>query len=182
MKRRTLLAAGISLLATPMILKETAAMAVSGDKTKMDAMPQPQFNQFKLGSYKFTVFNDGATIAEKPFETFGTNQKPETVQGLLARNFLPTDKFVNTYAPTLIDTGSDVILVDTGFGEGGRARGGGLLRDGLKAAGRRHHAGRADPSAWRSYWRPDGRGRTGLQERALRHRPDRIRFLDGQSA
>ncbi len=135
MKRRTLLGAGISLLATPMILKETAAMAVSGDKTKMDAMPQPQFNQFKLGSYKFTVFKDGATIAEKPFETFGTNQKPETVQGLLARNFLPTDKFVNTYAPTLIDTGSDVILVDTGFGEGGRARGSGLLRDGLKAAG-----------------------------------------------
>ena len=135
MKRRTLLAAGISLLATPMILKETAAMAVSGDKTKMDAMPQPQFNQFKLGSYKFTVFKDGATIAEKPYETFGSNQKPETVQELLARNFLPTDKFVNTYAPTLIDTGSDVILVDTGFGEGGRARGSGLLRDGLKAAG-----------------------------------------------
>ncbi|RDJ15472.1 MBL fold metallo-hydrolase [Rhizobium grahamii] len=135
MKRRTLFAAGIGLLAAPMILKETAVMAASGDKTKMDATPQPQFNQFKLGSYKFTVFKDGATIAEKPYETFGTNQKPETVQELLAKNFLPGDKFVNSYAPTLIDTGSDVILVDTGFGEGGRVRGSGLLRDGLKAAG-----------------------------------------------
>ncbi|KRB49826.1 MBL fold metallo-hydrolase [Rhizobium sp. Root708] len=135
MRRRTLFVAGISLLAAPMILKETAAMAASGDNTKMDATPQPQFNQFKLGSFKFTVFKDGATIAEKPYETFGTNQKPETVQELLAKNFLPGDKFVNSYAPTLIDTGSDVILVDTGFGEGGRARGSGLLRDGLKAAG-----------------------------------------------
>jgi len=135
MKRRTLFAAGIGLLAAPMILRETAAMAASGEKTKMDATTQPQFNQFKLGSYKFTVFKDGATIAEKPYETFGTNQKPEAVQELLAKNFLPTDKFVNSYAPTLIDTVSDVILIDTGFGEGGRARGSGQLREGLKAAG-----------------------------------------------
>ncbi|KQV68456.1 MBL fold metallo-hydrolase [Rhizobium sp. Root1220] len=134
-RRRAFVVAGVGLLAAPMILRQTAAVAASGDMTKMDATTQPQFNQFKLGSYKFTVFKDGATIAEKPYETFGTNQKPETVQDLLAKNFLPTDKFVNTYAPAVIDTGSDVILIDTGFGEGGRARGSGLLREGLKASG-----------------------------------------------
>ncbi|MDM9623844.1 MBL fold metallo-hydrolase [Rhizobium sp. S96] len=134
-RRRAFCAAGIGLLAAPAILRQTAAMAASGDKTKMDATTQPQFNKFKLGSFNFTVIKDGASVAEKPYETFGTNQKPETVQELLAKNFLPTDKFVNAYAPTVIDTGSDVILVDTGFGEGGRARGAGLLRDGLKAAG-----------------------------------------------
>jgi glyoxylase-like metal-dependent hydrolase (beta-lactamase superfamily II) len=133
--RRAFVAAGIGLLAAPVILRQTAAMAASGDKTKMDATTQPQFNQFKLGSYRFTVFKDGASVLEKPYETFGTDQKPETVQALLAKNFLPTDRFVNSYAPALIDTGSDVILIDTGFGEGGRARGVGLLRDGLKAAG-----------------------------------------------
>jgi glyoxylase-like metal-dependent hydrolase (beta-lactamase superfamily II) len=134
-RRRAFVAAGVGLLAAPVIFRETAAMAASGDKTKMDATTQLQFNQFKLGSLRFTVFKDGASVLEKPYETFGTNQEPEAVRALLAKNFLPTDKFVNSYAPALIDTGSDVILIDTGFGEGGRARGTGLLRDGLKAAG-----------------------------------------------
>jgi glyoxylase-like metal-dependent hydrolase (beta-lactamase superfamily II) len=81
------------------------------------------------------VVKDGGVVGEKPNETFGTNQTPETVQALLAKNFLPTDKFVNTFAPFVVDTGSDVILVDTGFGESGRAKGNGQLAAGLKAAG-----------------------------------------------
>ena len=62
------------------------------------------------GSFKFTVVKDGASIIEKPNGTFGTNQAPETVDKLLSDNFLPTDKFVNTYSPRIIDTGSDVSL------------------------------------------------------------------------
>ena len=135
MNRRTFVAAGVGLLAAPMILRETAAMAATGDNTKMDATTQPEFTQFKLGSYKFTVIRDGKSVVEKPNETFGTNQPAETVQALLAQNFLPTDKFVNSYAPFVIDTGSEVILVDTGFGENGRAKGTGQLAAGLKAAG-----------------------------------------------
>jgi glyoxylase-like metal-dependent hydrolase (beta-lactamase superfamily II) len=135
MNRRAFVAAGVGLLAAPMILKETAVMAATGDNTKMDATTQPQFNQFKLGSFKFTVVKDGGVVGEKPNETFGTNQTPETVQALLAKNFLPTDKFVNTFAPFVVDTGSEVILVDTGFGESGRAKGNGQLAAGLKAAG-----------------------------------------------
>lgn len=95
----------------------------------------PQVSQFKLGSLKFTVVRDGANVLEKPWETFGSNQRPETVQALLAENFLPTDKLLNTYAPAVIDTGKDVVLVDTGFGAAMRGKGAGMLLDGLKAAG-----------------------------------------------
>jgi glyoxylase-like metal-dependent hydrolase (beta-lactamase superfamily II) len=95
----------------------------------------PEINQFKLGSFKITAVRDGSNVLEKPFETFGTNQDPEAVKTLLTENFLPADKFVNSYSPAIIDTGSDVILVDTGFGAGGRERGMGKLQDGLKAAG-----------------------------------------------
>ena len=95
----------------------------------------PEINQFKLGSFKITAIRDGSNVLEKPFETFGTNQDPETVKKLLTDNFLPGDKFVNSYSPAIIDTGSDVILVDTGFGAGARERGMGKLQDGLKAAG-----------------------------------------------
>jgi glyoxylase-like metal-dependent hydrolase (beta-lactamase superfamily II) len=48
---------------------------------------------------------------------------------------LPTDKFINSFAPTLVDTGSDVILFDTGFGEGGREKGNGQLVAGMQALG-----------------------------------------------
>lgn len=135
MKRRAFFAAGVGLLVAPAILRETAHAAASGDTSNMDATTLPQINRFKLGSFKFTVVKDGASTIEKPNGTFGTDQTPETVDKLLSDNFLPTDKFVNTYSPTIIDTGSDVILVDTGFGSATRAKGTGLLQDGLKAAG-----------------------------------------------
>jgi len=134
-KRRTLFAAGLGLLVAPVILREKAEAAATGESNKMNLMPLPEINQFKLGSYKFTVVRDGINVSEKPYETFGTNQAPEIVQALLTANFLPADKFVNGYTPALIDTGSDVILIDTGFGESGRARGAGQLTKGLKAAG-----------------------------------------------
>lgn len=89
----------------------------------MDIAPLPEINQFKLGSYKFTVVRDGINISEKPYETYGTDQHPQAVQALLTANFLPADKLLNSYAPVLIDTGSDRILVDTGFGAAGRAAG-----------------------------------------------------------
>ncbi|OWV69368.1 MBL fold metallo-hydrolase [Rhizobium sp. N122] len=134
-KRRTLFAAGLGLLTAPVILREKAEAAATGETNKMDLTPAPQINQFKLGSYKFTVVRDGINISENPHETYGTDQDPEAVKALLGANFLPADKLVNGYAPVLIDTGSDVILVDAGFGAGGRARGLGKLVDGLTAAG-----------------------------------------------
>jgi hypothetical protein len=51
-RRRGFFAAGVGLLAAPVILRQTAAMAASGDTTKMDATTQPRFNQFKLGWHK----------------------------------------------------------------------------------------------------------------------------------
>ncbi|WEA26183.1 MULTISPECIES: MBL fold metallo-hydrolase [Rhizobium] len=135
LKRRTFFAAGLSLLAAPAILREKAEAAASGESRNMDATPLPEINQFKLGSYKFTAVRDGTNVSEKPYETYGTNQDSDTVRALLTANFLPADKLLNGYTPALVDTGSDVILVDTGFGEGGRARGSGKLAQGLKAAG-----------------------------------------------
>ncbi|WP_454848304.1 MBL fold metallo-hydrolase [Rhizobium binxianense] len=134
-KRRTLFAAGLGLLAAPAILTNRARAAAIGETGNMDVTTSPQINQFNLGSFKFTVIKDGSSILERPHETFGSNQDPAAVQALLAQNFLPTDKFVNSYSPAVVDTGSDVILVDTGFGPAGRARGNGQLRAGLRAAG-----------------------------------------------
>ncbi|MGO7565890.1 MBL fold metallo-hydrolase, partial [Rhizobium johnstonii] len=76
------------MLAAPVILRETADAAATGAHNHMDGTPLPEINQFKLGSYKFTVVRDGTSIVEKPYETFGNNQDPETVKALLTTNFL----------------------------------------------------------------------------------------------
>ncbi|WP_371833458.1 MBL fold metallo-hydrolase [Ferirhizobium litorale] len=98
------------------------------------AMP-PETHRFKLGTFDVVVVRDGARVAPNPGEIFGTNQKPEDVAALLEKNFLPTDSLVNSFAPTLINTGSDVVLFDTGLGEGARKDGMGRLIEGLAANG-----------------------------------------------
>lgn len=101
----------------------------------MTAVPPPDAHQFKLGSCTVTVIKDGASVMDNPWEIFGSNQAPDTVRKLLEQNLLPTEKLVNSYTPAIIDTGSDVIVVDTGIGAAGRARGLGRFREGLKAVG-----------------------------------------------
>jgi glyoxylase-like metal-dependent hydrolase (beta-lactamase superfamily II) len=100
-------------------------------------VPLTPINQFRLGSFKFTVVRDGTNIMERPWETFGIDQSPDTIRERLADNFLPTDRLLNGYTPAIIETGSDLIAVDTGLGAAARGRSGGMLVPGLIAAGYR---------------------------------------------
>ena len=134
LSRRALFgAATAGALAAPFVMNR-AAFAQSEPKAETMKIPEGRTSSFKIGSFGVTVISDGLRIGEKPQETFGTNQTPQAVADLLTANFLPTDKFVNGFSPTLIDTGSEVILFDTGMGEGGRAAGAGHLMEGIAAA------------------------------------------------
>lgn len=131
--RRTLFAAaGIGTLAAPMLLGAPRAFA----QEQAAAATAPVYTRsFTLGGFKVVVVRDGGRLSENPNETFGTDQPAETVGELLTANFLPTDAFINTFSPTLVDTGSEVVLFDTGMGEGGREAGMGRLAEGLASAG-----------------------------------------------
>jgi glyoxylase-like metal-dependent hydrolase (beta-lactamase superfamily II) len=138
--RRTLLGtAGVTLLAAPAIIGNRAAFAQDSTKASselaIDRVTPPDIHKFKVGGFQVLVVKDGARASGTPNETFGTNQSAETVGALLSENFLPTGEFVNSFSPTLIDTGSDVILFDTGFGKAGHAMGAGRLVEGMAAAG-----------------------------------------------
>jgi glyoxylase-like metal-dependent hydrolase (beta-lactamase superfamily II) len=131
--RRTLFkSAGISAaaLAAPQIMLRNAQAAVP-----MAALMPASFNRFTLGKFEVTVLLDGGRFGDKPYETFGTNVPQAEVEALLAANFLPIDKSRNTFAPTLINTGTDLILFDTGLGEGAREGGLGQTMANLKASG-----------------------------------------------
>ena len=95
----------------------------------------PLSRTFTLGEFKIIVISDGSRGMGIPSETYGIGQPIEAINDLLQSNFLPTDQFVTGFAPVLVDTGVDVILFDTGFGEMGASWGAGRLMDGLAANG-----------------------------------------------
>ncbi|QRM54431.1 MBL fold metallo-hydrolase [Sinorhizobium sp. BG8] len=133
--RRTLFcAAAVGTLAAPFVMRQGAAQAASGVENA-DMKEPVATRSFKLGSFDVTVIRDGARASDKPGETFGTNQTAETVGALLTENFLPADRFVNSFSPTVVDTGSELVLFDTGMGEGGREAGMGRLAEGMQAVG-----------------------------------------------
>lgn len=127
-------------LAAPAVLAAARAGAQQGQQEGQNvakaAFP-PDIHRFRVGGFTVTVVKDGARAAGAPNETFGVNQPPDAVARLLTDNFLPPDGFVNGFSPVLVETGSDLLLFDTGFGEAGREWGGGRLLEGMALAGYR---------------------------------------------
>ena len=117
-------------LAMSQMISDIAQAAVPQSETK-----SPGFKRFKLGDFEITALLDGLRPGDGPFPTFGANQSQEAVAELMRANFLPETKFVNGFTPVLINTGSELVLVDTGFGAGGRENGLGQLEANMKDAG-----------------------------------------------
>lgn len=130
--RRTLFVSTAAALAAPAVLSRVSFAQEPSEETMTS---YPETKSFKIGNFSVSTIRDGKVVAEKPNETFGTNQKPEDVAAALEANMLPADRFVNSFAPTLVDTGTDVVLFDTGMGEGARANGNGQLLAGLQSVG-----------------------------------------------
>lgn len=84
-------------------------------------------NTFALGEMTVTTILDGLLIRDNPASIFGIDQSAETVAALCRDNELPADRFVHCFVPTLVRSGGEVILFDTGFGPAGRANGQGQL-------------------------------------------------------
>jgi len=132
--RRTMfkLAGGAAMaLTAPQIMVRAASAQIA----TASEVGNPGFSKFRLGEFEVTTVLDGGRPSDGPHPTFGENQEAVAVAELMEANFLPSDKFVNGFAPVVIDTGSEKILFDTGLGEGGRANGLGQLRERMQAAG-----------------------------------------------
>ncbi len=77
------------------------------------------WNRFKLGSFEVTTLLAGSRAGDKPQETFGTNATPEDFAALSAANFIPADRSQGFFTPTLVNTGAELVLFDTGLGAEG---------------------------------------------------------------
>jgi glyoxylase-like metal-dependent hydrolase (beta-lactamase superfamily II) len=77
------------------------------------------WNRFKLGSFEVTTLMAGTRPVEKPQEIFGTTASPEDFAALSAANFIPTDMAQFFFTPTVVNTGAEIILFDTGLAADG---------------------------------------------------------------
>lgn len=74
------------------------------------------FYRYKLGDFEVTVVTDGVNRFKLP-DAFVTNVKRDDVSKALEANFLDPEIFNNTYTPIVINTGSKLVVIDTGSGE-----------------------------------------------------------------
>lgn len=103
----------LSAAALPFAAGLTASPALA--KAEPQGVSVPLHNRFKLGAFEVTTLLAGTRTGENPQETFGTNASPEDFAALSAANFLPTDKSQNFFTPTVVNTGTELVLFDTGL-------------------------------------------------------------------
>ena len=93
----------------------------------------PGFYRFKVGAFRAIALHDGSIARDRP-PGFVRNASDDVVAEAFAAAGMPPDKLTLTFTALAIDTGSGVVLIDTGMGEGGPA-GTGMLEGNLAAAG-----------------------------------------------
>ncbi|MGL4238590.1 MBL fold metallo-hydrolase [Tabrizicola sp.] len=73
------------------------------------------YHRFVLGDFEVTTLLAGTRAGDKPQETFGLNATPEEFAALSAANFIPADMSQGFFTPTLVNTGTELVLFDTGL-------------------------------------------------------------------
>jgi glyoxylase-like metal-dependent hydrolase (beta-lactamase superfamily II) len=96
---------------------------------------RPNHWRIKLGGFEIIQLHDGQLHMPGPKPPFATDQTPETVAAHCAANHLPSDKLENSYTCTMINTGSSLVLFDTGNGSSKQAGGQGFLLKAMAEAG-----------------------------------------------
>lgn len=99
------------------VLLAVAGLGVSSGVTEAGApmakVQAPGFFRMKLGDFEITAVSDGTM--EMPMDQMLTNANPEKVKKALAAAFLksPIEASINAF---LINTGTKLVLIDTGAG------------------------------------------------------------------
>jgi glyoxylase-like metal-dependent hydrolase (beta-lactamase superfamily II) len=114
-----------------------AALATSTDRAGAAAVATntatPGVYRYKIGSYELTALYDG--IWYRPIDDkFIVNAPFAEVEHALDAAFMPHDKLATPFTTLIVNTGKNVVLLDTGTG-GQIAPSAGALRDNLAAAG-----------------------------------------------
>ncbi|GGH35834.1 Glyoxylase, beta-lactamase superfamily II [Cribrihabitans marinus] len=110
--RRTALAGAAAL---PLAGAATSTHAAS----HAAAAPSVAARRFALGDMSVTALLDGSFAREGVKDIFGGGASDADFTRVSEENFIPADSAQFYFTPTLVDTGGELVLFDTGLGQGG---------------------------------------------------------------
>ncbi|MEM8977304.1 MAG: MBL fold metallo-hydrolase [Pseudomonadota bacterium] len=130
LSRRELMLGSAGLAAAGLVGTSQQAAA----KAPLSGASMTAFRRVKLGKFEVTTVFDGFANVPKVFPIFGQNQSAEAVSKHMEANYLPGGKMQIGFTPVVVNTGSELVLFDSGNGSGrGPTRG--HLAKSLQAAG-----------------------------------------------
>lgn len=121
--RRSLLTGAALTGAAAALGRPSAGLAAAPKQ----GLARPTLYRFGLGDFEVTTILDGAIQLDGPQPIFGNNASAEDVAALAAENFLPVGRMEIAFTVTVINTGDQVILFDSGNGVARRPNAGRLL-------------------------------------------------------
>jgi glyoxylase-like metal-dependent hydrolase (beta-lactamase superfamily II) len=77
---------------------------------------QPTIYRFKLGEFEVATVLDAKAIREGLHPHYGANASADEVMALARANNIDTQRFEHPNIPTLVNTGKQLVLLDTGNG------------------------------------------------------------------
>lgn len=93
-----------------------APVLAAGEKTKANSTIA---KSFQLGDFTVTTLLDGSVPRDDAKSLFGADVPDDKFAAVSAENFIPADIAQFFFTPTLVNTGSELVLFDTGLGQGG---------------------------------------------------------------
>ncbi|MCV2880443.1 MBL fold metallo-hydrolase [Actibacterium sp. XHP0104] len=111
--RRGLLLAGAAAPLAAMPIRAAQAAA------PMAGMSIPPYFRFKLGGFEVTTLLAGTRTVPDPHTIFGLDVDDQTFAEASAPFHIPTDMAQFYFTPTLVNTGAELILFDTGLNPAG---------------------------------------------------------------
>ncbi|KLN59567.1 metallo-beta-lactamase [Kiloniella spongiae] len=110
--RRALLGAAMAL---PFTLPTGSVLA----KGNVSPANSTFARSFSIGKFVVSTILDGSTLRDDARDLFSISTTAEEFDSVSASNFLSTESFQLYFTPTLVDTGTELVLFDTGLGNGG---------------------------------------------------------------
>ena len=126
--RRTLLG-GIATAAAGSAIGLPQARAAA----PMAGKQGPSFYRYKIGDFEVTALNEGS-VRNANVKNMAVNKELPDIEKALGAAFLPTDHVINQFNILVVNTGKNLVLIDSGFGDNGPPTVGSLTSN-MTAAG-----------------------------------------------
>lgn len=116
-RRRAVLATTTAALAAPALIRSLTAPARAA--VPLLGAVMPTHYRFELGGFEVTAILDADAVLDGPWPIVGEDRPPAEVERLMRDNLLPEKRFRPGFTPTLVNTGRELVLFDTGNGANG---------------------------------------------------------------